>query len=122
MRNYIGFMSVFAVAAALSGCGETYFVAVPTPAALPVTPELQACADHAAGAQKAAFGSDFNALSLNTDNLVLTAPKLPVGSQPVGAVYDGEGQWYGQKEYRAVRFHCMLSPQGQVVYSFVRAE
>lgn len=116
-----------AAAALLGGCTETGYVAVPVAQMAPATPVLQACADHAAAAQRDAFGDKFRALQFDSANLVLAAPGNKVGSQQVGAVYDGDGQWYGRPagtmaEWRAIRFHCMVSPVGNVVYSFVRAE
>lgn len=122
MSNGIVFAGILMAAGMLVGCGDTHYVAIPAAPMLPATPGLQACADHAAGAQKQAFGERFNGIQFNTNDLVLTAPSLPIGTQPVGVVYDGQGQWYGTQEYRRVKFHCMLSPSGQVVYSFVRAE
>lgn len=119
MRKAIGFVGILAV---LGGCTSTQYVSVPAVPAMDASPQLQACAVHASGAQKAAFGDDFNGLQLNTQGLIVTAPKLPVGKQQVSAIYDGEGQWFGVREYRKVRFHCMISPAGQVVYSFVRGE
>jgi hypothetical protein len=121
-------MGALALAASLlGGCTETRYVAVPVPQVAPATPVLQACADHAARAQRDAFGDSFRALQFDSANLVLATPHNKVGSQPVGAIYDGDGQWYGRPagtmaEWRAVRFHCMVSPVGNVVYSFVRAE
>lgn len=121
-------MGLLAAAAALLGaCTETRYVAVPVPQSAPATPVLQACADHAAAAQRKAFGERFRALQFDSAQLVLASPMNKVGSQEVGAVYDGNGQWYGRQpgtmgEWRAIRFHCMVSPVGNVVYSFVRAE
>lgn len=114
-------------AALLGGCTQTRYVAVPVPQDAPATPVLQACADHAAAAQRQAFGERFRALQFDSAQLVLASPMRKVGSQEVGAVYDGNGQWYGRQpgtmgEWRAIRFHCMVSPVGNVVYSFVRAE
>lgn len=116
-----------AIATLLGGCVETRYVAVPVPQSAPATPVLQACADHAANAQRDAFGDKFRALQFDSADLVLASPSQKVGSQTIGAVYDGNGQWYGRPagtmgEWRAVRFHCMVSPVGNVVYSFVRAE
>ena len=116
-----------AAASLLGGCTQTRYVAVPVPPSAPATPVLQACADHAAVAQRDAFGDTFRALQFDSANLVLASPLNKVGSQPVGAVYDGDGQWYGRQygtmgEWRKIRFHCMVSPVGNVVYSFVRAE
>ena len=116
-----------AAAALLGGCTETRYVAVPVPQMAPATPVLQACADHAANAQRDAFGDKFRALQFDSANLVLAVPGEKVGSQQIGAIYDGDGQWYGRPagtmaEWRAIRFHCMVSPVGNVVYSFVRAE
>ncbi|RYG59159.1 MAG: hypothetical protein EON60_11255 [Alphaproteobacteria bacterium] len=116
-----------AAAALLGGCTQTRYVAVPVPQSAPATPVLQACADHAAAAQRQAFGERFRGLQFDSGQLVLASPANKVGSQEVGAVYDGNGQWYGRQpgtmgEWRAIRFHCMVSPVGNVVYSFVRAE
>jgi hypothetical protein len=88
---------------------------------------LQACADHAASAQRSTFGSEFRGLQLDTRNAVLTSPAETVGNQAVAAAYDGQGTWFGQPqgalgEWRKVRYHCLISPAGQVVYSFIRAE
>jgi hypothetical protein len=122
-------MGLLAGAAALLGaCAQpTRYVAVPVPTSAPATPVLQACADHAASAQRQAFGERFRGLQFDSAQLVLASPAGKVGSQQVGAVYDGNGQWYGRQpgtmgEWRAIRFHCMVSPVGNVVYSFVRAE
>jgi hypothetical protein len=117
-----------AVAAlAVSGCTEVRYVGVPVVPTPVKTPYLQACADHAANAQRAAFGDVFTSLQFDSANLLLTSPDGKVGNQEVGAVYDGDGAWYGRPmgtngEWRRVRFHCMVSTAGQVVYSFVRAE
>lgn len=110
------------MAMGLAACAPVRYVAVPVAPELPVTPVLQACADHAASAQKKAFGEEFRLLQLDTAGLVLTAPEARVGSQDVGAVYDGMGSWYGAQEFRRVKFHCLISTRGQVVYSFVRGE
>lgn len=121
-------MGLLAAAAALLGaCTQTRYVAVPVPQSAPATPVLQACADHAAAAQRQAFGERFRGLQFDSAQLVLASPANKVGRQEVGAVYDGNGQWYGRQpgtmgEWRAIRFHCMVSPVGNVVYSFVRAE
>lgn len=116
-----------AAALAAAGCTETKYVDVPVMPVLPKTPVLDACAEHAATAQRSEFGDSFRGLRLDTKDLILTAPAVPVGTQPVGAVYDGRGVWYGQPwgtmgEWRRVRFHCLVNPKGQVVYSFVRSE
>jgi hypothetical protein len=118
---FIGF------AALLGGCVQTRYVALPTPPAPPAGRMLQACADHAASAQRGTFGGDFRALQLDTRNAVLASPAETVGNQPVAAAYDGTGTWFGQPqgalgEWRKVRYHCLISPAGQVVYSFIRAE
>lgn len=120
-------MTGMAAAALAAGCTQVRYVNVPVVPTPTQTPYLQACADHAANAQRAAFGDVFTSLQLNNNNLVLTAPDRAVGSQQVGAVYDGDGVWYGRPvgtlgERRTLRFHCMISPAGQVVYSFVRSE
>ena len=109
----------------MAGCARTTYVMVPTPPAPPVGALLQACTDHAAKAQRNAFGTDFRGLQFNTAQAVIASPMQPVGTQDVAAVYDGEGVWFGQPqgamgEWRKVRYHCMLNPAGQVVYSFVR--
>jgi hypothetical protein len=116
-----------AAATLLGGCTQTRYVAVPVPQSAPATPLLQACADHAAVAQRTAFGDRFRALQFDSADLVLASPDNKVGSQAVGAVYDGDGQWFGRQpgtmgEWRRIRFHCMVSPVGNVVYSFVRAQ
>lgn len=121
-------MGVLATAATLlGGCTETRYVAVPVPQTAPATPMLQACADHAAVAQRETYGDNFRGLQFDAANLVLAAPNQMVGRQKIGAIYDGDGQWFGRPagtmgEWRAVRFHCMISPVGNVVYSFVRTE
>lgn len=120
-------LALAGLATLLGGCTETRYVAVPVPQTAPATPVLQACADHAAVAQREAFGDSFRALQFDASNLVLAAPNEKVGSQEVGAVYDGDGQWFGKPygtmgEWRAVRFHCLVSPKGNVLYSFLRAE
>lgn len=120
-----------AVATALTACTETRYVAVPMPDYAVVTPQLtpvlQACADHAAKGQRDSFGESFKALQLDADNLVVTKTAGKVGRQEVGAIFDGQGQWFGRPagtmgEWRRVKFHCMVSPVGNVVYSFVRGE
>lgn len=111
----------------LGACAQPVkYIAVPTVSDAPATPVLQACAEHAARGQREAFGESFRALQFNRAGLVLASPMKKVGSQEVGAVYDGDGVWYGRPygtmgEWRSVRFHCMVSPMGNVVYSFVRA-
>ena len=111
----------------MTACTQTRYVAVPVAPPPPGGKLLQACADHAAASQRAAFGDEFRALQLNTQNAVLAAPEQPVGNQTVAAAYDGESLWFGRPqgtmgEWRKVRYHCLLNPAGQVVYSFVRAE
>lgn len=123
----VGIVGGVMLAAMLGGCTETRYVGVPVPQSAPATPLLQACADHAALAQRTTFGEDFRGLQFDAANLVMAQPDQMVGSQKIGAIYDGEGQWFGRPvgtmgEWRAVRFHCMVSPVGNVVYSFVRAE
>lgn len=122
-------MMIFLSVAGLltTACTQIRSVAVPVSAPPPGGKLLQACADHAAASQRAAFGDEFRALQLNTQNAVLAAPGQPVGNQKVAAAYDGEGLWFGRPqgtmgEWRKVRYHCLLNPAGQVVYSFVRAE
>jgi hypothetical protein len=120
-------LMIMGVAWLASACTEVKYVAVPVNPQLPKTPVLQACADHAADAQRSTFGDKFNGLQFDTANLVLTKPTGAVGSQQVAAVYDGDGEWYGRPygtmgEWRKIRFHCMISPVGEVVYSFVRQE
>lgn len=117
MLKGIGFMAVLA---ALAGCAETRYVEVPARPVVAESPALRACVAHASAAQAAVYGSDFSMLQVLPQGMVVTAPRLPVGKQQVSAVFDGEGQWFGPREYRRVRFHCMISPAGQVVYSFVR--
>lgn len=122
MRNGLMFMVLAALA---GGCTQVKYVAVPVAPPLPKTPVLQACAEHAADAQRATFGAAFSGLQFDTANLILTKPHGAVGSQPVEAVYDGDGQWFGRPygtmgAWRKIRFHCMISPVGEVVYSFVR--
>lgn len=120
-------LALFLPVLAAAGCAQTRYVMVPTPPNPPAGELLQACTDHAAKAQRNAFGSDFRGLQLNTAQAILAAPSQPIGAQDVAAVYDGEGVWFGQPkgtmgEWRKVRYHCMLNPAGQVVYSFVRAQ
>ena len=115
------------LAGLLSGCAQTRYVAVPVAPAPPGGPILDACTSHAAHAQRAAFGDEFRGLQLNTTHAVLAETTAPVGNQPVAAAFDGEGVWFGrphgtQGEWRKVRYHCLFSPAGQVVYSFVRAQ
>lgn len=117
------FASIFV----LTGCTQTHYVATPVAPPPPGGPVLQACTQHAARAQRAAFGEEFRGLQLDTMHAVLAAPQQPVGSQPVAAAFDGTGTWFGRPqgtmgEWRKVRYHCLVSPAGQVVYSFVRAE
>ena len=126
-KSLLVMLAVALVATLLGGCTERVrYVAVPTLPPAPVTPVLHQCAEHAARAQKQAFGDTFRGLQFDRAGLVLAMPTTRVGRQEVGAVYDGEGQWYGRPdgtrgEWRSVRFHCMVSPLGNVVYSFVRA-
>ena len=126
-KSWLAMLVAGALALLLGACAQPVrYVAVPTVADAPATPVLQACAEHAARAQREAFGDVFRALQFNRAGLVLASPMNKVGSQDVGAVYDGEGTWYGRPagtmgEWRSVRFHCMVSPMGNVVYSFVRA-
>lgn len=118
MREVVVLLGVLA----LYGCTETRYVEVPVKPELLAGPELKACEAHASKAQKDVFGSDFSMLQFSTRGMVLTAPTEAVGKQRISAVYDGEGEWFGPREWRKVRFHCMISPAGQVVYSFVRGE
>lgn len=120
-------LMMLGVAMLAAACAQVKYVAVPVNPPLPKTPVLQACADHAANAQRQTFGNTFTGLQFDTANLVLAKPHGAVGSQQVGAVYDGDGQWFGRPygtmgEWRRIRFHCMISPVGEVVYSFVRQE
>jgi hypothetical protein len=115
------------IAAATAGCTHTQYVPVMVPTPLRATPQLQACVDHAAQAQRTTFGEAFRGLQFDTAQMVATAPQNPVGQQKVGLVFDGNGTWWGrpqgtQGEWRRVRFHCLFNPAGQVVYSFVRSE
>lgn len=112
---------------AMSGCASSaccggekpvqYAVPQPAPADL----DLQACANHAAAAAKES-GQDFKRMRLDTAGRF----KLPfegyVGNTYVATVQDGYGQWYGRKEWRAIRYHCLSDNNGRVLYSFVRAE
>jgi hypothetical protein len=82
---------------------------------------LQACADHAAAAQKA-VADDFRVLRFDSERLVALPVQETVGSQAIAGVYDGYGARYSAKEYRLVNFHCLQNPAGQIVYSFVRAQ
>jgi len=114
------------VLAACAGTQTVHYVAIPTPAPAPDSPQLHACAAHAARGQRAAFGDSFTGLKLDSAGMVLTASDGPVGTQAIGAVYDGDGEWLGRpygrvSEWRRIRFHCMVSPAGKVVYSFVRS-
>jgi hypothetical protein len=124
----IGMLSMAALASlGLAGCTQTRYVNIPVAPPPPGGPVLQACADHAAGSQRTAFGDEFRGLQLNTQNAILAAPTQTVGNQAVAAVMDGEGLWFGRPhgtmgEWRKVRYHCLLNPAGQVVYSFIRAE
>jgi len=125
--NTIKLLSIAAGAVFFAGCTTTRYMNVATPPAPPAGKPLQACTTHAAKAQRAAFGNEFRGLQLDALQAVLVAPSLPVGAQPVAAAYDGEGTWFGQPqgtmgEWRKVRYHCLLNPAGQVVYSFVRAQ
>ena len=127
MRSMTKYLIGFGVAAAVSGCVQTRYVAVPVDMPPPGGRVLQACTDHAATAQRKAFGNEFRGLQLDTLQAVLAAPETPVGNQPVAVAYDGEGTWFGQPhgtlgEWRKVRYHCLVSPAGQVVYSFIRAQ
>ncbi len=127
----IGSIGTMAMALWLAGCTHphplTRLVEVPLPPPPPGGALLDACANHAAHAQRMSFGQEFRGLQLDTYQAVLTSPAQPVGSQQVAAVYDGEGTWFGrpqgtQGEWRKVHYHCLLNPAGQVVYSFIRAQ
>ena len=85
-----------------------------------VAADLQYCADHVAQGQRAALGSAFQMLRLEKDGLLVQPVQQYVGSQYVARLQDGEGVWYGRKEYRMVRFHCLQAEDGRVVYSFIR--
>ncbi len=124
MRRMAGLLLVLG---ALGACSQTRYVAIPVAPPPPGGALLQACTDHAARSQRATLGDTFRSLQLNTYNAVLTAPRHNIGSQPVAAVYDGEGLWFGMPhgtlgEWRAVRYHCLLNPAGQVVYTFIRPQ
>jgi hypothetical protein len=121
-----------AVSAILAGCTAPQRVVVypylyPAPAETPSpNAALQACADHAARAQKDARGSDFEMLRLNSAGLDQLPFESYVGQQYVSQVLDGTGVWWGrnfdgESEYREVRFHCLTAPRERVVYSYVRA-
>lgn len=69
-------LALAGLATLLGGCTETRYVAVPVPQTAPATPVLQACADHAAVAQRAAFGDSFRALQFDASNLVLSRQPL----------------------------------------------
>ncbi len=84
--------------------------------------DLQRCADQAAADQKAVFGSDFRMLRYDMAGLMTQPLNDYVGSQYIANVQDGEGHWYGKREYRKVRFHCLQDQDGRVVYSFIRQE
>lgn len=84
--------------------------------------DLQRCADQAAVDQKTMFGSDFRMLRYDMAGLMSQPLNSYVGQQYVASVQDGEGHWYGKREYRKVRFHCLQDQGGRVVYSFIRSE
>lgn len=84
------------------------------------TVALQACVDHAANAQVQVNRESFRMLRFDTNSLLEAEVRQMVGKQAVSDVLDGEGAYWGEKEYRAVSFHCLLNPEGRVVYSFVR--
>lgn len=115
------FLTGCAAATLLAGCcvapKVVYIYDLKQPVA---TPALQACVDHAANAQVSVNRDSFKMLRFDTSNLLEAEIRQMVGSQPVSDVLDGEGAYWGTKEFRAVTFHCLLNPQGQVVYSFVR--
>jgi hypothetical protein len=88
-------------------------------------PYLAACASSAAMGQRQALGESFKMLQLTTEDLLIIRPTGPVGRQRVAYAYDGTGDWWAKNgqnrpEWRKIRFHCLVSPQGQVVYSFVK--
>lgn len=128
-KSWLSMLALAGVVGMLGGCAgqQVKYVAVPSVPDAPATPVLAQCANHAARAQREAFGEAFRALQFNASGLVLTTPRQAVGNQQIGAIYDGNGLWYGRPagtmgEQRAVRFHCMVSPMGNVVYSFIRSE
>jgi hypothetical protein len=75
---------------------------------------LQACADHAAAAQKS-VADDFRVMRFDSERLVALPVRETVGSQAIAGVYDGYGARYGAKEYRLVQFHCLQDTAGQIV-------
>ncbi len=116
-------MLVLAVSVVLTGCASRCCAPVQyaMPEPVPADATLQACANHAAAAARAS-GQDFTRLQLTTANRFIQPMNEPVGRGFVGMVQDGMGQWYGRKQWMAVRYHCLTAPNGQVLYSFVRAE
>lgn len=100
-------------------CDKPVMYATPQPA--PADVELQACANHAAAAAKES-GQDFKRLRLDTAGRSMLPFDSYVGNTYVATVQDGYGQWFGRKEWRAIRYHCLTDNNGQVLYSFVRAE
>lgn len=114
---------LMAIVLAVAGCAaqpRPVVYAVPAPA--PADGFLQACADHAAAGIRAGGNPQFRRLRLETAGLYKAPLHREVGRTYVDTVQDGYGAWYGQKEWRRVRFHCLSDGAGQVVYSFVRAE
>lgn len=110
----------------LAGCASHMTDArVAAQPVVPVAPYLSACAAHAARGQRTALGDTFKMLQLSTDGILVVKPTGPVGYQPVAYAYDGTGDWWaqvvpGRTEWRKIHFHCLVNPQGHVVYSFVR--
>lgn len=112
-------MAGFSLAGCSTCCDKPVMYATPQPA--PADVELQACANHAAAAAKGS-GQDFKRLRLDTAGRSMLPFDSYVGNTYVATVQDGYGQWFGRKEWRAIRYHCLTDNNGQVLYSFVRAE
>lgn len=123
MVQRFGFAMVVLAAVVLGACSaqpRAVAYAVPVPA--PADNLLQACADHAAAGIRAAGNQGFQRLRMDTAGLYRTPLNQTVGNTHVATVQDGYGAWYGQREWRRVRIHCLNDAAGQVLYSFVRAE
>lgn len=128
MRTSFIFIGLALFAVAGTACAPTYEGVELAPQPAPAAPFLQACASHAAKAQRAIYGNSFRVLQLESTGLAVNTPRTGfVGAQPVAWAYDGTGTWVGMPhgtygEWRRVHFHCLVSPTGKAVYSYVRPE
>ena len=120
MKFVLGF-GLLAFVAMVSGCTrvqEVYYYN-PAPVNLPVR-AVEACEAHAGGVQQARYGQDFRFILANANGLGVYGVPDPVGTQQVAMALDGTADLWRSGEYRKVRWHCLVNPDGRVVYSFVR--